>query len=331
VLVTPYWPGKRVLVTGAGGFIGSHLVDRLVSEGAEVRAFVRSNSRGSLGALEWESDLASVEVHPGDLRDPTSVERAAAGCELVLHLGAQVSIPYSYVAPREVVETNVLGTLNVLSAARREDAQRVVCVSTSEVYGTPDSVPISESEPLNAQSPYAASKIGADMLALSFHRAFDLRVGVVRPFNTYGPRQSARAVIPTVLVQALAGDSASLGSLEPVRDFTYVDDTVGGLLAFAEWDGAPGRTVQLGTGRGVSVAEIVELAEEVVGRKIEVRLDERRLRPPTSEVERLVSDPSAAGELLGWEARIPLREGLARTAGWIEANLARYRPHVYEI
>ena len=329
--MSSHWAGKAVVVTGAGGFIGSHLVDRLAREGAEVRAFVHYNSRGDVGALGWDSDLSAVDLRFGDLRDEDAVVAAAQGCDAILHLGALIAIPYSYIAPRDVVETNTVGTLNVLSAARRVDAGRVVCVSTSEVYGTPQGDVITEDDPLNAQSPYAASKIGADQLALSFHRSYGLPVGIVRPFNTYGPRQSARAVIPTILAQGLTGGELALGSLHPVRDFLYVEDTVAGMLAFADWDGAPGEVLHIGTGEGVTVEEVVRLAGDVLGRELDVRLDEQRVRPDASEVQRLVCDASAARERLGWEPEVTLREGLERTAAWIERNLARYRPDVYAV
>jgi len=329
--MSSYWAGKAVLVTGAGGFIGSHLVDRLVREGAEARAFVHYNSRGDVGALGWDSDLSEVDLRFGDLRDEGAIETAARGCEVILHLGALIAIPYSYIAPRDVVETNVLGTLAVLSAARRVDAERVVCMSTSEVYGTPEGDVITERDRLNAQSPYAASKIGADQLALSFHRSYSLPVGVVRPFNTYGPRQSARAVIPTILAQGMTGGQVALGSLHPVRDFLYVEDTVRGVLAFGEWGDAPGSLLHIGTGVGVTVEEVVRLAGEVLGRELEVRLDEQRVRPDASEIQRLVCDASAARDRLGFEPEVTLRDGLARTAEWIERNLPRYRPDVYAV
>jgi nucleoside-diphosphate-sugar epimerase len=325
------WAGKAVLVTGAGGFIGSHLVDRLVAEGAQTRAFLHYNSRCDVGALGWESDLDSVDLRFGDLRDEDALTEAARGCEAVLHLGALIAIPYSYLAPRDVVETNVLGTLAVLGAARRADAQRVVCMSTSEVYGTPEGEVITERDRLNAQSPYAASKIGADQLALSFHRSFGTPVGVVRPFNTYGPRQSARAVIPTILSQGMIGGELSLGALHPVRDFLYVEDTVAGVLDFGAWEGAPGSLLHLGTGEGVTVEEVVRLAGEILGRELEVRVDEQRVRPDASEVQRLVCDASAARERLGWRPQVSLKAGLERTVEWIERNLQRYRPDVYAI
>lgn len=329
--MSSHWAGRAVLVTGAGGFIGSHLVDRLAREGAEVRAFLHYNSRGDVGALGWDSDLGALDLRFGDLRDEDALAAAAEGCDTVLHLGALIAIPYSYVAPRDVVETNVLGTLAVLSAGRRAEVPRIVTLSTSEVYGTPEGDVITERDRLNAQSPYAASKIGADQLALSFHRSFGQPVGVIRPFNTYGPRQSARAVIPTILSQGLAGRPVSLGALHPVRDFLYVEDTVAGILAFAAWEDAPGSLLHVGTGHGVTVEEVVRLAGEVLGRELEVVVDEQRVRPDASEVQRLVCDATIARERLGWEPRVSLREGLERTAGWIEQHLQRYRPDVYAV
>ncbi len=325
------WQGKRVLVTGAGGFIGSHLTERLVELGAEVRAMVHYNALGEQGWLGQSPLQDQMELYAGDVTDRDSVNKAVVGREVVFHLAALIAIPYSYVAPRDVVETNVVGTLNVLSAARRTGASRVVCMSTSEVYGTPEGEVITEDDRLRAQSPYAASKIGADQLALSFHRSFGMPVGIVRAFNTYGPRQSARAVIPTILAQGLAGRTLSLGSLHPVRDFLFVEDTVAGVLAFAEWEGAPGSTLHIGTGVGVTIGEIVRLAGEILGRELEVEVDEQRVRPDASEVQRLVCDASAARELLGWEPEVSLRDGLERTADWIERNLKRYRPDVYAV
>jgi dTDP-glucose 4,6-dehydratase len=325
------WEGKRVLVTGAAGFIGSHLADRLVEQGAEVVAFVRYDARGDLGALAWGSNLNEIEVYRGDLRDVEALERAGSGCDAILHLGAHIGVPYSYLAPRDVVETNVLGTLNVLQTARRVGAARIVCASTSEVYGTPEHLPIVEGHPLKAQSPYAASKVGADMLALSFYASYGLPVGLVRPFNTFGPRQSARAVIPTILSQALSGTAVKLGSTHPVRDFTFVKDTVAGILSFAAHHSASGKVVHLGSGRGVSVDDLVALTGEIVGRQLEVVLDPLRVRSQSSEVPALVCDPSVAMHLLGWRAQTPLREGLEQTAAWIERRLGSYQTDVYAV
>lgn len=326
-----HWNGRKVAVTGAGGFIGSHLVDRLVAEGAEVRALLRYNSRGDIGALAWDSDVSAVDLVFGDLRDPQALDRLVDGVDTVLHLGALIAIPYSYVGPRDVVATNVVGTQNVLAAALAAGCDRVVSLSTSEVYGTPRGEKITEADPLNAQSPYAASKIAADQLALSYHRSFGLPVGVLRPFNTFGPRQSARAVIPTILAQGLAGLPLSLGSLHPVRDFLFVADTVAGILAFAAWEEAAGSVVQLGTGVGVTIGELVDLAGELLGNELEVQLDEARVRPAASEVQLLIADATLARDSFGWTPQTTLREGLEQTAEWIGRNLERYRPDVYAV
>lgn len=319
--------GRPVLVTGAAGFIGSHLVAALVEQGAEVRGLLRYTSRGDLGALAWlEPEVAdAAELVFGDLRDPESVAAAAAGVEVIFHLGAQIAIPYSYVNPRDFFETNVIGTLNVARAALDAGADRVVHTSTSEVYGSAQTVPITEDHPLEAQSPYAASKVGADKLIDSFHRSFGLRATVLRPFNTFGPHQSARAVIPTIITQALAGGPLQLGALHPRRDMTYVSDTVAGFIAAAQADAAVGETIQLGTGHDVAISDIVDMVGEVIGRPLDVELDEQRVRPPASEVQRLISSPSRATELTGWEPQVDLRGGLERTMTWIEANLDRYR------
>ena len=329
----PTLAGKAVLVTGAGGFIGGHLVERLVRDGARVRAMCRYNSRNDRGTLDWLEPevVAEVEVVPGELRDVESVAAAVEGTEVVLHLGAQIAIPYSYVNPRDFVEVNALGTLNVAQAALRHGVQRVVHTSTSEVYGTAQTVPITEAHPLEPQSPYAASKVAADKLMDSFHRSFDLPVTVLRPFNTYGPRQSARAIIPTIVGQALEGSTLRLGSLHPRRDLTYVEDTAAGFVAAASSDAAIGRTIHLGTDRDVSVGELVELVGELLGRELVVQTDPTRVRPPNSEVQRLLASPALAGELLGWEPHVALRDGLARTIEWIERNVRRYRVGDYVI
>jgi dTDP-glucose 4,6-dehydratase len=322
-----------VLVTGAGGFIGSHLVEELVHAGARVRALVRYTSRGDRGQLELvdREVLDGVEVQLGDLRDVESVRAAVDGTEVVFNLGAQIAIPYSYVNPRDFFETNVLGAVNVAQAARDAGVSRVVHVSTSEVYGTAQVVPITEDHPIVGQSPYSASKIGADKVMEAWHRSYELPVAIVRPFNTFGPRQSARAVIPTIISQALAGDVLRLGSLDPRRDLTYVGDTVEGFLAAARSDAAVGRTIQLGTGFDVTVGEIVEMVGDIVGRQLTVELDEQRVRPAASEVMRLISDPSLAKELMGWEPTVGLRAGLERTAEWIAANQDRFRIGEYTI
>ncbi|MCW3050056.1 MAG: dTDP-glucose 4,6-dehydratase [Solirubrobacterales bacterium] len=325
--------GRNALVTGAGGFVGGHLAARLVADGARVRAFVRYNSRGDRGALEWlDPDvLSEIEVVMGDLRDSESVARAVRGSELAFHLGAQVAIPYSYLNARDFFETNVLGALNVAEAALTHAVAHVVHTSSSEVYGTAQSVPIREDHPLGAQSPYAASKVGADKLMETFHRAHGLPVTVLRPFNTFGPHQSARAIVPTIISQALASDTLHLGALTPRRDLTYVSDTVAGFVAAAGSERTVGRTFQLGSGVDVSVGEIVELVGGLLGRSLHVVVDERRLRPPASEVDRLVSDPALALELCGWRARVGLEEGLGRTIDWVRSHPHVYRPAEYAV
>jgi dTDP-glucose 4,6-dehydratase len=325
--------GRPVLVTGAGGFIGGHLVERLVRDGAKVRALVRYNSRNERGTLDWMAPEAvrDVDVVLGDLRDAESVARAVEGTEVVFHLGAQIAIPYSYVNPRDYVETNVTGTLNVALAAQAHGVERVVQTSTSEVYGTARQVPITEDHPLEPGSPYAATKVAADKLMDSFHRSFDLPVVILRPFNTYGPHQSARAVIPTIVSQALAGDQLRLGSLDPRRDLTFVTDTVDGFVRAATAEAAVGRTIQLGTNHDVSVGEIVETVGRVLGKELKVTEDPDRVRPANSEVMRLISSPALAKELLGWEPTVPLDEGLRRTIEWIEGSRERFRTEQYVI
>ncbi len=320
-------------MTGAGGFIGGHLVERLVRDGAKVRALVRYNSRNERGTLDWMDPEAvrDVEAVLGDLRDAESVSAAVKGVEVVFHLGAQIAIPYSYVNPRDYVETNVTGTLNVALAAQAHGVQRLVQTSTSEVYGTARQVPITEDHPLEPGSPYAATKVAADKLIDSFHRSFDLPAVVLRPFNTYGPHQSARAVIPTIISQALAGDELRLGSLDPRRDLTFVTDTVDGFVRAATSDAAIGRTVQLGTNHDVSVGDIVTTVGELLGKELRVTQDPARVRPENSEVMRLISSPALAQELLGWEPTVPLDEGLRRTIEWIEKSRGRFRTEQYVI
>jgi len=309
-----------VLVTGADGFIGSHLVERLVAEGARVRAFCIYNSRGSAGWLdETAPDVrAAIDVRFGDVRDARFVERASEGIDVVFHLAALIAIPYSYVAVDSFIDTNVRGTMHVLEGARRAGVRRVIQTSTSEVYGTPDTLPIAETHPLRAQSPYAASKIGADQLALAYHRSFGSPVVVLRPFNTYGPRQSERAVLPTMLRQLLAGRTEiRLGRLDPRRDLTFVADTVDGFVRAATAGGIEGDTIQLGTGRDASIGELFDLACRLLGVSARVVQDEERLRPDASEVLVLRSDPSRARAVLGWEARTSLEDGLAATIDWL--------------
>jgi NAD dependent epimerase/dehydratase len=325
--------GRRAVVTGAGGFIGSHLVAELVEEGAQVRALVRYTSRGDWGNLRYldEKVLGEIEVVLGDLRDPESVVEAVRDAEVVFNLAAQIAIPYSYVNPRDFVETNVVGTLNVLQACRAMEIPRLVQTSTSEVYGTAQSVPITEEHPFAAQSPYAASKVAADQLALSFHRSFELPVTVLRPFNTFGPRQSARAVIPTIIVQALKADVIRLGSLDPRRDLTYVSDCARGFTSAAASDAAVGQTLQLGTGVDVSVGDLVESVGSILGRELEVEQDPDRVRPEASEVMRLLSSPARMTELTGWKPEVSLADGLEQTIRWIEAHPEAYPLEGYVI
>jgi NAD dependent epimerase/dehydratase len=309
-----------VVVTGSDGFIGSHLVERLLDEGAQVRALCLYNSEGSLGWLDSlePGRREEIDVRLGDIRDPGFVRDLVDGQELVLHLAALIAIPYSYVAPRSFVETNVLGTQNVLEAVRAAGC-RMINTSTSEVYGTPDEIPIRESHALKGQSPYSASKIAADKLCEAYALSFGTRVATLRPFNTFGPRQSLRAVIPTVLAQLLAGaDTIHLGSLSPRRDFTYVSDTVDGFIKAATHDLGPGEVVQLGTGTTVSIGELVELCQRVVGTSVDVTTDEERVRPARSEVEVLLSDPSRAAERIEWTPTVDLEEGLRRVVAWLK-------------
>lgn len=325
------WSNKRVLVTGAAGFIGSHLTERLVSLGARTRALVHYNSAGSWGWLD-ESDLRhDFEVIQGDIRDADSLQKAFDGVDIVFHLAALIAIPYSYQAPLSYVRTNVEGTLNVLQASLRQGVERVVHTSTSEVYGTARTVPISESHPLTGQSPYSASKIGADKIAESFHLSFALPVVTVRPFNTFGPRQSARAVIPTIITQALNDRSIALGNLEPTRDLNYVADTVAGFIAAAESPNAIGEVVNLGTGREVSIGALAQMILKIIGKDLPVITEEQRIRPENSEVDRLCADAGKAKSLLGWQPEHTLEDSLAETISWIEKNTNRFRQGVYVI
>jgi NAD dependent epimerase/dehydratase len=327
------WEGRPVLVTGAGGFIGSHLAELLARAGANVRAFVRYTSRGDHGWLE-DADpeaVAAIEVFRGDLANPEAVRKAMEGCEVVFHLGALIPIPYSYRHPREFVSANVEGTLNVLEAARRGEQARIVHTSTSEVYGTAQTIPIDERHRLHPQSPYAATKVAADQLALSFQRSFGTPVVVARPFNTYGPRQSARAVIPTIVTQALSRDVVELGATSPTRDFLYVEDTARGLVRCAEADGVEGEVINLGTGAEVSIREVAERVMRLLGRDLSVTLDEDRLRPQDSEVERLVAETTKAKKLLGWEPSVELDDGLQRTIDWLTRSLDAYKTSIYNV
>lgn len=329
-----------VLVTGADGFIGSHLTESLVRRGYRVRAFVLYNSHNSWGWLDQcASDVqGQFEIFAGDVRDPHGVKEAMRGCEAVLHLAALIGIPYSYHSPDTYVDTNVRGTLNVLQAARELEVGRVVHTSTSEVYGTARSVPINEEHPLQGQSPYAATKIGADQLAWSFYTSFGTPVVIARPFNTYGPRQSARAVIPTIITQIATGSRRiCLGATAPTRDFNFVEDTVAGLIAAVTAERGVGEVLNLGTGFEISIGETAQLISKILGRKVEIVTDERRVRPEHSEVDRLCADNSKAREVLGWEPEYAgpegLRRGLAETAEWFvdPENLSGYKADRYNV
>jgi NAD dependent epimerase/dehydratase len=332
--------GKKVLVTGADGFIGSHLTEHLVRQGIDVRAFVYYNSFNSWGWLDESSEeiRKSLDVFAGDVRDPNGVRAAMKGCDVVLHLAALIAIPYSYHSPDTYVDTNVKGTLNVVQAARDLGVQRVVHTSTSEVYGTARFVPITEEHPLQGQSPYSASKIGADQIAQSFFHSFATPITTIRPFNTYGPRQSARAVIPTIITQIAAGArQLKLGALYPTRDFNYIRDTVRGFVALAECDEAIGKVVNVGSNYEVAVGETAALIAKLMGRDVEFVSDEQRLRPAGSEVERLWADNARAKALAGWTPEYPglegLRRGLSETIDWFTQpnNLRRYKARVYNI
>lgn len=325
------WTGRQVLVTGAGGFIGSHLTEALVEAGATTRAFVRYNSQGRAGWLDESAVRNDIEVFFGDIVDRDSVSRAMKDVEVVFHLAALIAIPYSYNAPASYVRTNVEGTLNVLQSVRAGEVERVVHTSTSEVYGTARVVPIDETHPLQGQSPYSASKIGADKIAEAFHLSFDLPVVTVRPFNTFGPRQSARAVIPTIITQCLVGKTVRLGSLQPTRDLNYVSNITEGFLLAGSVPEAIGQTINLGSGREISIGELAQMISRLVDRDTRIERDEDRVRPDRSEVERLIADNTLAQSVLGWKSSIDLEEGLKLTIDWMRQHLDRYRPHDYVV
>ncbi|GAA5415660.1 dTDP-glucose 4,6-dehydratase [Paraliobacillus ryukyuensis] len=331
---------KKVLITGADGFIGSHLTEALVKQGYQVKAFVQYNSFNTWGWLDQSPKelLDHVEIFSGDIRDPYGVKTAMNDCEGVLHLASLIAIPYSYHSPDTYIDTNVKGTLNVLQAAKELNVKKVVHTSTSEVYGTARYVPIDESHPLQGQSPYSASKIGADQLAMSFYSSFNTPVAIIRPFNTYGPRQSARAVIPTIITQIASGkETIKLGAIHPTRDFNYVKDTVAGFISILESDKAIGEVINIGSNYEVSIGETVELIAKVMGSNVTIETDDQRIRPEKSEVERLWADNEKAKKLLNWHPEFSgidgFKKGLAETAEWFtnKNNLKRYKVSRYNI
>ncbi len=326
------WDKAKVVVTGAGGFIGSHLVERLTALGADITAFVRYNSRNDAGALKFvEEKKKELRIVYGDIRELETVRNLVKGADVIFHLAALVGIPYSYVHANEVIEVNTIGTLNVLTAAKDYDARKVIITSTSEVYGSAVYVPIDEGHPKQPQSPYAASKIAADAIALSFYHAFELPVAVVRPFNTYGPRQSDRAIIPAIICQSLTKNEISVGSMTPMRDFTFVADTVEGMIRTGESEKSVGQEINLGSGREISVGDLIATIASLIGRKVEIRQTEGRVRPRKSEVERLLSNNTKARQILGWEPKVELDEGLRLTIEWVRNHPALYDPSVYRI
>lgn len=326
------WTAKKVLVTGGGGFIGSHLTERLVALGATTRVLAHYNGAGSWGWLDRSPVKRDVEVLLGDVADRDSVREAMQDVEVVFHLAALIAIPYSYHAPLSYLRTNVEGTMNVLQAGREQGVERIVHTSTSETYGTPRTVPISEEHALQGQSPYAASKIGADKMAEAFHLSFGVPVATIRPFNTYGPRQSARAVLPTIITQALTRPEIRLGSLEPTRDLNFVLDTMEGFVKVAESERAIGQVTNIGSGREISVGDLAHTILRMTGQEHKpIVCDNQRVRPAGSEVERLLADNRKAREILGWEPRHTLEQGLEQTIAWIEKNLERYRPDTYAV
>ena len=324
---------KKVLVTGAGGFIGSHLTERLVDLGAQVTAFLRYGSRADEAMIRLlpPQKKKKIKIIYGELRQPDTVKRAMRNIDIVFNLAALVSIPYSYLHPQEVIETNTLGTLNVLTAAREEEVEKLVQTSTSEVYGTAQYIPIDEKHPKQPQSPYSASKIAADAIALSFYYSFNLPVAIIRPFNAYGPRQSDRAVIPAIISQALVKKKVLIGSTTPTRDFNFVSDTVEGFIKIAESENSIGEEINIGSGFEISIGDLAEKIVSLVGKEVKLIKDEKRVRPEKSEVERLLADNSKARKLLGWSPRVGLDAGLKMTIEWIKDHPDSYKPDTYNM
>ena len=327
------WNKKKVLVTGAGGFIGSHLVEKLVKLGVNMRALVRYNSRNDFGLIEILPNKikAKIDIVTGDLRDSETIREIMKDREIIFHLGALIDIPYSYLHPREVVQTNIMGTLNILTAAKDMNIERIIHTSTSEVYGTAQYSPIDEKHLLQGQSPYSATKIAADKLAESFYCSFNLPITTIRPFNTYGPRQSARAIIPTIITQMLTKKEIFLGSLFPTRDFTYVSDTVESFIKAAQSHKSMGEVINVGSNFEISVGSLVEKISYLIGKKVKITCDKKRIRPKKSEVGRLIANNSKAKELINWSPKVTIDEGLKKTIKWIEKNIKLYKTNIYNI
>jgi NAD dependent epimerase/dehydratase len=324
---------NKILVTGAAGFIGSHLVERLVTVGVSARAFVHYNSQNRWGNLEFlpAEILNNIEIFMGDIQDPFSVQKAVDGCDIVFHLASLIAIPYSYIAPQSYITTNVLGIVNVMEACKKSGVRKVVHTSTSECYGTAQYVPIDEKHPLQGQSPYSASKIGADMIAESYYRSFGVPVAIIRPFNTYGPRQSARAVIPTIITQILNGKAVRLGNMNPTRDLNYVTDTVTGFIKIAESPKSIGQVINIGSGQEISIENLAGKIMHLMAKQVEIIGEKKRSRPEKSEVERLLCDNSKAKKLIDWHPKISLNDGLFKTIEWIKQNMGNYKPEIYNV
>lgn len=323
--------GKKVLVTGAGGFIGSHLIEKLVQSGYTTKAFIHYNSRNHWGWLENSKYKNEIEVHMGDIREFDSVFKAIKDCNTIFHLAALIGIPYSYVSPLAYIRTNIEGTYNVLECAKKIPLDNILITSTSEIYGTAQYIPIDEEHPINPQSPYSATKVAADQIALSYLRSFDLPVKIIRPFNTYGPRQSARAIIPSIISQALTNDKIYLGSLHPTRDLTYVEDIINGFINVAKSDKCLGEVINVGSSIEVSIGDLANKILSIIGKKAKISTDQKRIRSEKSEVTRLCADISKAKELIGWECNISLQKGLKKTITWIENHLDIYKTNLYNI
>lgn len=327
------WTTKKALITGADGFIGSHLTQRLISRGAQVKAFVMYNSFNTWGWIDTftPGEKEAVDVVCGDIRESDILKHALKDVDIVFHLAALIAIPYSYKSPSSYIKTNIEGTLNLLQTGLDCGVEKIIHTSTSEVYGTAHYTPIDEKHPLQGQSPYSASKIGADMLAESFYRTFNLPVTTVRPFNTYGPRQSARAIIPTLILQMLKGTTIRIGSLHPVRDFTYVSDTVEGFIKAAESNGITGRVLNLGSNRGISIGELASTLAKIMEKEVTIACEEDRVRPPHSEVNQLICDNQRAQQLIGWQPMVSLEEGLLKTIEWFKKTRQAYKSDLYNI